>query len=73
MLKTVLIAAAVTAIAAPAFAKPRMSDSELENKNGPIPYSELAAVDARINGAGGAEHHKHMGHMGKKKAKAAGK
>jgi hypothetical protein len=72
MLKTVLIAAAVAALAAPAFAKPDKPDAAYENPNGPIPYSDLAAADAKINGGGPAEHKKHMAkkHMAKKPADA---
>ncbi len=65
MLKTILIATAALAVAAPAFAKPapkaETAPKGWENDT-PIAYGDLAAKDAMINGTG-PEHH-----MAKKKA-----
>ena len=64
MLKQALIAAAVLAIAAPglAVAKGKKAAETAETTSGPIPYSQLADEDAKLNGSG-AKHH-----MAKKKA-----
>ena len=65
MLKTILIATAALAVAAPAFAKtaPKAEAAPKGWENdAPIAYGDLAAKDAMINGSGP----KH--HMMKKKA-----
>ncbi len=60
MLKTALIAVTVLAVAAPAMAKgAKKADTApagWENA-APIPYSDLAAADAKINGGGAPKHH----------------
>lgn len=60
MLKTALIAVTVLAVAAPAMAKgakkAETAPAGWENA-APIPYSDLAAADAKINGAAPAKHH----------------
>ena len=69
MLKTALIAVTVLAVAAPALAKSakkaETAPAGWENA-APIPYSDLAAADAKINGGAAAPKH----HMKKKAAKA---
>jgi hypothetical protein len=64
MLKSALIAIAVLAVAAPGFAlakgakKAAADDSSVQGPAAPIPYSQLADEDAKLNGpAGGAKHH----------------
>ena len=68
MLKSALIAVAVVAVAAPGLAMAKGSKKAAEEAaNGPpapIPYSQLAEEDAKLNG-GGAKHH-----VAKKKAAA---
>jgi hypothetical protein len=60
MLKTALIAVTVLAVAAPALAKGakkgETAPAGWENA-APIPYSDLAAADSKINGGGGAKRH----------------
>jgi hypothetical protein len=58
MFKTALIAAAVMAVAAPAFAAKasHKADAAAEATSGPIPYSDLAAADAKLNGGGPRKH-----------------
>ena len=68
MLKTVLIATAILAMAAPAaYAKsaPKKAAAAASDDGpaAPIPYDQLAAEDAKLNGTGGAKHH-----VAKKKA-----
>jgi hypothetical protein len=65
MLKSALIAVAVIAVAAPglAMAKGKKAAEEVANgPSAPIPYSQLAEEDAKLNGTG-AKHH-----VAKKKA-----
>ncbi len=70
--KVLAIATALLA-AGPAFAQSDNAASGSDHA-GPIPYSELAAADAKLNGGGGATAHKgkHMRHhAAKAKAKGA--
>lgn len=69
MLKRALIAVAVVAMAAPGLAVAKGKKASEESVSGPpapIPYSQLAEEDAKLNG-GGATHHAKR-HMAKKKA-----
>jgi hypothetical protein len=65
MLKRALIAVAVVALAAPglAAAKGKKAAEEAAGPSSPVPYSQLAEEDAKLNGP--ATHAKH--HMAKKK------
>ncbi len=60
-LKTGLIATAIIALAAPAaFAKTakKAAEAAADGPSAPIPYDQLAAEDAKLNGkGGGAKHH----------------
>jgi len=71
-LKTGLITTAIIALAAPAaFAKSAKKDAEAtaDGPSAPIPYDQLAAEDAKLNGKGGGAKH----HAAKKAAKDAAK
>jgi hypothetical protein len=74
MLKSALIAVAVVAIAAPGLAMAKGSKKAAEEAaNGPsapVPYSQLAEEDAKLNGTG-AKHHMAKHHAAKKEAAAA--
>jgi len=74
MLKKALIAVAIDAIAAPGLAMAKGSKKAAEEAaNGPsapIPYSQLAEEDAKLNGTG-AKHHAAKHHAAAKKADAA--
>lgn len=75
MLKSALIAVAVIAIAAPglAMAKGKKAAEEVANgPSAPIPYSQLAEEDAKLNGTG-ARHRaaKHKASAKKAEAPAA--
>jgi hypothetical protein len=70
MLKKALIAVAVVAVAAPGFALAKgkkSSDEAVQGPSSPIPYSQLAEEDAKLNGTGGGAKH----HAKKKAAKPA--
>jgi hypothetical protein len=61
MLKSALIAAAVLAVAAPGLAnakaaKKASDDSAAGLPTGPVAYSDLAAVDAKMNGPAPVKH-----------------
>lgn len=74
MLKKALIAVAVIAIAAPGLAMAKGSKKAAEEAaNGPaapIPYSQLAEEDAKLNGTGGAAKHHATKKKSAKKAEA---
>jgi hypothetical protein len=59
MLKRALIAVAVLAIAAPglAAAKGKKAADTAPESTGPIPYSQLADADAKLNGPAPKAHH----------------
>jgi hypothetical protein len=66
MLKRALIAVAIVALAAPGLAAAKGKKAAAEEAAGPsspVPYSQLAEEDAKLNGP--ATHAKH--HMAKKK------
>lgn len=58
--------AALALTAAPAMAKSKAAAPAEPATSGPIPYSELAAADAKLNGPAPKARH----HMAKKKAAA---
>ena len=73
MLKSALIAVAVIAVAAPGLAMAKGSkkaDEAVQGPAAPIPYSQLAEEDAKLNGTGGAKHHAAKHHAAAKKADA---
>jgi hypothetical protein len=60
MLKSALIAVAVVAVAAPGLAMAKGKKAAEESVQGPaapIPYSQLAEEDAKLNGPAPAKHH----------------
>jgi len=70
MLKHALIAVAVVAVAAPGLAlakghKKSAAEDAAQATSGPIPYSQLAAEDAKLNGPAPKKH------MAKKKVSKA--
>jgi hypothetical protein len=73
MLKSALIAVAVVAIAAPGLALAKgkkAADEAVQGPSSPIPYSQLADEDAKLNGTG-ARHHVAKKKAAAKKAAAA--
>lgn len=74
MFKSALIAVAVVAIAAPGLAvakgAKKSADEAVQGPAGPIPYSQLAEEDAKLNGTG-AKHHVARKKTAAKKAEAA--
>jgi hypothetical protein len=70
MLKRAIIAVAVLAIAAPGLAAAkgkRVADDAADANAGPVPYSQLAEADAKLNGPAPKAHH----HAKKKVSKDA--
>jgi hypothetical protein len=62
MLKSALIAVAVLAVAAPGLAmakgkKAAADDASVQGPSAPIPYSQLADEDAKLNGPAPKAHH----------------
>ena len=61
MLKSALIAVAIVAVAAPGLAMAKgakkTAEAAADGPSAPIPYSQLAEEDAKLNGPAPAKHH----------------
>jgi hypothetical protein len=73
MLKSALIVVAVLAVAAPGLAvakgAKKAADEAAQGPSAPVPYSQLADEDAKLNGTG-AKHHAAKHKAATKKAEA---